>query len=93
MGKPSNVSIDMKTRYLESLSDKEKIGIEIARKQLGSSFCLNAVWDIYNFYKKNHQKVSVMTPRPPKRRRGKGEPSSPLIIFIIINGFNIEKTF
>ena len=40
MGKPSNESIDMKTRYLESLSDKEKIGIEIARKQLGSSFCL-----------------------------------------------------
>lgn len=56
MGKPSNESIDMKTRYLESLSDKEKIGIEIARKQLGSSFCLERSLGYIQFLQKEATK-------------------------------------
>jgi len=56
MGKPSNESIDMKTRYLESLSDKEKIGIEIARKQLGSSFCLERSLGYIQFLQKESPK-------------------------------------
>ena len=56
MGKPSNESFDMKTRYLESLSDKEKIGIEIARKQLGSSFCLERSLGYIQFLQKESPK-------------------------------------
>ena len=37
--------------YLESLSDKEKIGIEIAEKQLGSSFCLERSLGYLKFWK------------------------------------------
>ena len=40
MAEQHKEKIDMEEKYIESLSDKEKIGIEIAKKQLGSSFCL-----------------------------------------------------
>jgi len=48
--------VDLKAKYLEGLSEKEKIGIEIARKQLGSSFCLERSLGYLQFLKKETDK-------------------------------------
>ena len=39
------------TKYLKTLSEKEKIGIEIAKNQLGSSFCLERSLGYIQFLK------------------------------------------
>ena len=47
---------DLKEKYLKNLSGKEKVGIEIARKQLGSSFCLERSLGYLQFLKKETDK-------------------------------------
>jgi len=48
--------IQIEKKYIESLSDKERIGIEIAKKQLGSSFCLERSLGYLNYVKKLKEK-------------------------------------
>ena len=48
--------VDLKEKYLKNLSEKEKVGIEIARKQLGSSFCLERSLGYLQFLKKETDK-------------------------------------